>query len=136
MIDTLLLTGHLLYSRPLEGWVQFIPWHLLGLLAGLTVFAAFGMHFVFGHVFRFYRRKGKHSYLLSLPSLLLCQASMLVLLAAYLLWANAPVIIASNMDSGPPGKMAEHIGALLLQPAFESPAFRVGRDSIFPDCPM
>lgn len=124
MIDTLALIGHLLHVQTREAWLALLPWHLVVLLGLLAILAAFGLHFLFGHVFRFYWRNGRRRYWISLPSLVMCLASLLVLLVSYLIWMNAPALIHQNLQAADGQQNAERVGTLLLEPAYKHPVFK------------
>ncbi|NIP73489.1 MAG: hypothetical protein GWO16_10880, partial [Gammaproteobacteria bacterium] len=80
MIDLVLLVWQFLLSQTPGALLGLVPWHLLAVLTVLSVLAAFGLHFLLGHVLRFYRRKERVARWLSVPTALVLLASVPLLL--------------------------------------------------------
>lgn len=100
-------------------------WHLLALLGGLGLLAAFGLHWLVGHVFRFYRRGEKRLWYVAALTLPVLVVSVGVWLASYLLGTGADRLAAGL--TRPPGeaapRLSEALGEALLAPALgELPA--------------
>lgn len=120
MIDQLTLLWSFLQAQPAGQWLQLAEWHLLLVLAVLSVLGAFGLHFLIGYVFGFYRRKGKHARWLAWPTLLVLLVSLPLLLGAYLLAVRAPQLVHGNLTT----RVTAELGRMLLEPAFQAPALQ------------
>lgn len=117
MIDHLVLVWQFLQAQSPAVAVRLVSWHLLAVLVGLGVLAAFGLHFLLGHVLRFYRRKDRHARWVAWPTGLVLLVSVQVLLGAYLLAVEAPHLVRRNLT----GEVTARLGRVLLDPAFASP---------------
>jgi hypothetical protein len=130
MIDLLTLLWQFLRAQPTLQYVSLASWHLLAVLVVLGVLSAFGLHFLVGHVFGFYRRKERLVRWVSLPTLLVLLVSLQALLGAYLLGVRSEALVHANLTTG----VAEQLGKVLLEPAFQGalllnvPADQVNKD--------
>lgn len=121
MLDLITLLWQFLRAQPLTQMIALVSWHLLALLAVLGVLSAFGLHFLIGHVFGFYRRKERLARWVAWPTLLVLLVSLQVLLGSYLLGVRAEELVRANLTTG----VLEQLGRLLLEPAFGTPALAV-----------
>ncbi|HKI99327.1 MAG TPA: hypothetical protein VKB51_12715 [bacterium] len=117
MIAQFALLWRFLQAQPWTQYVGLASWHLMLLLFVLGVLSAFGLHFLVGHIFRFYRRKERLARWVAWPTLLVFLASVQLLLAAYLLGVRAPELVRANLTAG----VTTELGRLLLAPAFKNP---------------
>lgn len=117
MIDQLTLLWRFLQLQPWMQWVTLVSWHLLAVLFVLGVLSAFGLHFLVGHVFGFYRRKGRLTRWVAWPTAVVYLVSVQALLAAYLLGVQAPELVRANLT----GEVTTQLGRQLLAPAFKRP---------------
>ena len=117
MIDLLELIGRFLQAQPLENFLGLLPWHLMAVLAGMGILGGFGVHFLIGYVFRFYRRGARLVWWLSTPSLIVMLVLVQVLLGAYLLGSRAGALVSANLTED----LSNRMGRLLFQPMFGNP---------------
>lgn len=117
MIDLLELIWRFLQAQPLENFLGLLPWHLMAVLAGMGILGGFGVHFLIGYVFHFYRRGARLAWWLSAPSLIVIMLLMQVLLGAYLLGSRAGSLVSANLTED----LSDRMGRLLLQPMFGNP---------------
>lgn len=117
MTDLLELIWRFLRVQPLENFLGLLPWHLIAVLAGLGLLGGFGLHFLIGYVFRFYRRGPRLAWWLSSPSLIVMLLLVEVLLGAYLLGSRAGALVSVNVTED----LSDRMGRLLLQPVFGDP---------------
>lgn len=117
MIDLLELIWRFLQAQPLENFLGLLPWHLMAVLAGMGILGGFGVHFLIGYVFRFYRRGARLTWWLSAPSLIVMLVLVQVLLGAYLLGSRAGALVSTNLTED----ISDRMGRLLLQPMFGNP---------------
>ena len=117
MIDLANLIWRFLAVQQPEGWIALVSWHLAAVLGVLGLLGGLGLHFLAGHLFGFYRRKGRLARWISIPSLLIILPSVQVVLAAYLVAVNAQELVWLNRTD----PVVEKLGAHLLEPAFRNP---------------
>lgn len=117
MLDLTALLWHFLAAQPPGQLVRLVTWHLLAVLFVLGLLSAFGLHFLLGHVFGFYKRKGRVARWVAWPTLLVWLVSLQALLGIYLLGVQAPAIVHNNLTAD----VTSQLGRQLLEPAFNNP---------------
>ncbi|MCH8841462.1 MAG: hypothetical protein IID61_00635 [SAR324 cluster bacterium] len=88
-MNTIPLLWQLYKYMPPEHYGALAEWHLWGVLGLLGVLAAVGLHYLIGHVFRFYRIAGRPSSWLAAPTFPVLLIGLFSLLGTYLLGMGA-----------------------------------------------
>ncbi len=113
----------LLTGLSLDRYLLLADWHQWAVLIALGILASFGLHYLLGYVFRFYRRGGRMVWWIPTFTLPALTASVAALLGAYLLATGSAGLVGSLV--GAPPEQAARLGQVLLGPAFE----RIGEPS-------
>jgi len=122
-MSTVQSAWRLLTGLPLDRYLLLADWHQWAVLIALGILASFGLHYLLGYLFRFYRRGGRLVWWIPAFTLPALTASVAALLGAYLLATGSAGLVSSLV--GTPPEQAARLGQVLLGPAFE----RIGEPS-------
>ncbi len=127
-MENLTLVWRFIPNHPQTGYLFPISWHLMVVLAVLSLLAAAGLHHVIGYTYGFYRLGERFAAWLALPTLVVLTVTMAVLLGAYLAAANAQELVRQAVASRAGTLAAERIGFALINPAFTQTELDAGSE--------
>jgi len=120
MENTTLVWQYLL-EHPATPWLAPIPWHLLGVLFFLSLLGGLGIHHLLSAHYQMYRVHDKQDPVLATASLILVCASMLVLVAAYVVITHSQQLTKDGLRNSTAQASAGKIGQILMEPLFGPP---------------
>ena len=108
--------------------LMLAPWHLWLVTVAGAVLSGFGLHFLLGHLGRFYMRTAGPLKWISVPTGLMLIMTAVVLAGCYLLTLRMPVLVQASLDN----RSMESMGALLFKPALDHPSLSGAADGHLP----